>query len=280
MRKYKREMKYILWITLLTAINYSSVAQDENTRILNSYYTFEDGSSQLLYGDKVVLRKMPNTTSEALDTLFIGTEIKIIEKTEEIMLINGLESFWYKVKHGKKTGYILGGLIALDYREIDDIKYLVTMAGRGDQYFVRTRVLNPDETYFGHESSLNTNGFYLEVFNNRGIDGIGNMLVINLFAEACGVDGGTIYLFNDGQRLIDAIHLSSISDAGVFWFIESLTFPTDEDGFEGVVYYERTSGEYLDEELEITREVTKTAVLRWKDGQFFPNVKEIDFGND
>src|SRR5690606_24803699 len=107
---------------------------------------------QLLYGDRVVLRKEPNSTSEALDTLMIGEEIKIIDKTEETMFFNGLESNWYKVKHGKKNGYILGGLIALDHREIDDVKYLVTMATRDEQYFVRTRVLNPDKTYFGHES--------------------------------------------------------------------------------------------------------------------------------
>lgn len=274
-------MKLFLLLFCVTVnFVFHSFAQDEETRIIGSYYTFENGSTQLLYGDNVVFRKEPNASSEPIDTLFIGAEIKIIDKTEETMSINGIESNWYKVKNGKKTGYILGGLIALDHREIDGVKYLVTVASRDDRYFVRARVLNSDNTYYGHESSLNTNAFYLEVFDNRGIEGIGNMLVINLFAEACGVDGGAIYLFNDGARLIDAIHLASVSDAGVFWYNESLTFPTDEDGFEGVIYYERNSGEYLDEELEITREVTNTAVLRWINGAFYPNVDEIDFGNE
>lgn len=277
----KEIMKLFLLLTcVLLNLGSNLFAQNEETRIVSSYYTFENGSNQVLYGDNVVFRKEPNAASEPLDTLFIGTEIKIIDKTEETMSINGLESNWYKVKHGKQTGYILGGLIALDYREIDDVRYLVTVASREDRYFVRARVLNPDNTYYGHESSLNTNSFYLEVFDNRGLEGIGNMLVINMIAEACGVDGGAIYLFNDGTRLIDAIHLASVSDAGVFWYNESLTFPTDEDGFEGVVYYERNSGEYLDEELEITREVTNTAVLRWINGSFYPNVEEIDFGNE
>src|SRR5690606_20758930 len=119
-------------------------------------------------------RKEPNTNSEAKDTLSIGSEIKIVQKTEESMVFNGLESFWYKVKHGKQVGYILGALIALDSREIDDVIYLVTVASRDDRYFVRARVLNADNTYYGHESSLNTNAFYLEVFDNRGIEGIGN----------------------------------------------------------------------------------------------------------
>lgn len=270
----------ILLFCLLLAIVNGLKAQDENTRILSSNYTFETGSSQLLYGDRVVLRKEPNSTSEALDTLIIGTEIKIIEKTKETMFFNGLESNWYKVKFGKKSGYILGGLIALDHREIDDVKYLVTMAARDEQYFVRARVLNPDDTFFGHESNLNTDGFYLEVFDNRGLEGLGNMLVIELYAEACGVDGGAIYLFNDGLKLTDAIHIARVADGGAFWFNETLTFPTDEDGFEGVVYYERHSGETLDDDMEQTREVINTVVLRWKNGQFYPNVDEMDFGND
>jgi len=272
--------QYILLVGLLFNFVLATTAQDESNRIVSSYYIFENGSTEILYGDNVVLRKAPNANSDAIDTLSIGTEIKIIESTEEKMSINGLESFWYKVKHDKKTGYILGGLIALDHKEIDEVKYLVTMAGRGEEYFVRTRVLNPDNSYFGHESNLNTNGFYIEAFDNKGVEGIENMLVVNLFAEACGVDGGAIYLFNDGERLIDAIHLASVSDAGVFWFNESLTFPTDEDGFENMIFYERKSGEYLDEELEVTREVTNTVILRWQNGAFFPNINDIDFGND
>jgi hypothetical protein len=270
-------------ITIFYACLFSAFltqAQNQGTRIIGSYYSFEKGSTELLYGDNVVLRKEPNTSAPGLDTLFIGTEVKILEKTEETLLFNGFESPWYKVKHGKQVGYILGGLIALDHREIDDVKYLVTMARRNDQYFVRTRVLNPDETYFGHESSLNTDGFYLEVFGNRGLEGIGNMLVIELYAEACGVDGGAIYLFNDGIKLTDAIHIARVADGGAFWFNETITFPTDEDGFEGVVYYERHSGETLDDEMEQTREVINTVVLRWKNGQFYPNVDEMDFGND
>lgn len=271
---------YILLICSILTLTQIVNAQSEDMRIVSSYYTFESGSIQLLYGDKVVLRNAPNSVSEAIDTLSIGTEIKIIEKTEETMFINGLDSYWYKVKHGKKSGYILGGLIALHHIEIGDVKYLVNIAARGELYFVRARVLKSDNSFYGHESNLNTNGFYLEAFDNRGIEGIENMLVIQLNAEACGVDGGAIYLFNDGQRLIDAIHLASVSEAGLFWFNESLTFPTDEDGFENVVYYERKSGEYLDEELEITREVSNTVVLRWQNGTFFPNIDDIDFGND
>ena len=54
----------------------------------------------------------------------------------------------------------------------------------------------------------------------------------------------------------------------------------DEDGFEGVIYYERASGESLDEEMEQTREVINTVILRWKNEQITPNIEELDFGAD
>jgi len=135
-------------------------------------------------------------------------------------------------------------------------------------------------TYYGHESRVNTDAFYLEVYDNRGIKGIEDMICVNLYAEACGVDGGMVYLFNTGERLVEAIQLARVADGGSFWFHEKITFPSDEDGFEGLIYYERASGESLDEEMEQTREVINTVILRWKDEQIVPNIEELDFGND
>lgn len=251
--------------------------QDEDNRIVSVYYEFEEGSRELLYGDKVVLRKQASRDSEALDTLSIGTELLIIKRMQETIEVNGAESNWYKVKSGKKTGFVPGGLIALDHKEINNDQFLVILAGDKENPVVRCRVLKQDGNYYGHESQINTPVFYVEVFDDRGVDSIENMLCVNLFAEACGVDGGQIYLFNDGNRLIEAIQLSSISDAGVFWFNEKLTFPEDEYGYPGAILYEREVGEAMDEEMLWTRSVTHTLVLQWQNGQFTPNKKEMEF---
>jgi hypothetical protein len=276
----KREMKYIIIITILVSCIHASIAQDEETRIIGTYYSFEKGSTERLYGDNVVLRENPNSTAEAIDTLSIGAEVKIMEKTAETMQFNGLESFWYKVKYGKQIGYVLGGLIAFDSKEINGETYLVTMAEDELNIYVRCRLLKADNTYYGHESRISTNAFYLEAFDNRGIEGVESILCVNLFAEACGVDGGMIYLFSTGERLIEAMQLSRVADGGSFWFHEKVTFPNDEDGFEGVIYYERASGESLDEEMEQTRQVINTVILRWKNEQITPNIEELDFGAD
>lgn len=269
-------------------LSFSSIAQYEDQRIVSSYNEFEKGSTEYLYGNNVVFRSEPSSSSKALDTLSIDSEIEIVRKMDETSSLNGLDWNWYKVKIGRKTGFILGGLIALDRVRYDDCVYLVTMAGidrtyddyKYMEYKVRTRVVRADGEFYGHESQLNTNGFYLEASGNKGLEGIDNMLCINLYAEACGVDGGKIYLFNDGEKLYEALQLSVVSDAGAFWYSETVIFPEDEEGWEGIVRYEREHGVPMDEEYNWTKSTIHTLNLVWENGQFTPNIKEFEFGED
>lgn len=278
----------IVFLLSILLLRCSAFAQSEDQRIVRPDYEFEKGSTELLYGDNVVFRSEPSSSSDAIDTLLIGTEVKIIEKSDAKSSINGLEWNWYKVKVGRKTGYILGGLIALDHLHFDDAVYLVTMAGvnrRDDDfeyidYKVRTRVLGPTYEYYGHESKLNTDVFYIEATGNRGIEGIGHIFVINLYAEACGVDDGQIYLFNDGLRLIEALRLSVVSEAGAFWYSETVIFPEDEGGWDGVVQYKREYGEPKDEDYNWTKAVVHTLNLKWENDHFTPNIQEFEFGED
>lgn len=278
----------VLLIVLTWVISSSLLAQKPDQRIVHPYYEFEKGSTEYLYGDNVVFRSKPSSSSDALDTLFIGSEVEIVQKMDETSSLNGLDWNWYKVKVGRKTGYILGGLIALDRVLHDDVVFLVTLAGIEQksndytytEYRARTRVLRADSEYYGHESKLNNESFYVEAFGNKGLEGIDNMLRIHLFAEACGVDGGQIYLFNTGDRLVEAANLSSIGDGGIFWFIESLTFPDDERGYSGAVIYEREHGEAMDEEGDWTKATTHRLVLKWEDDHFTPNIEEFEFGED
>ena len=267
--------------TLIITLLLSFTAFGQDTRYIYPDFEFEKGSSELMYGDNVVLRARPSKDSKALDTLSIGDAVTIVKKVDETMQFNGLESSWYKVKHGRTTGYVLGGLIALDNVKIQGDTYLVIYAGRGEEYILnaRCRVLKPNGDYYGHEVYLNTSAFSIEAFDNRGIEGIENMLAINLLAEACGVDGGTTYLFNNGKRLIEAIHVSSVGDGG-FWFSETLTFPGDADGYEGIIQYERETGEPVNDEMTWSRSVVHHIILHWEDDHFEPNIKELDFGDE
>ncbi len=258
-------------------------AQEDDVKIIFSDHEFEPGTEERMYGDRVVFRKKPDTESNALDTLAIGATVEIVKKVDETIVINGLECNWYKVKYNGKSGYVPGGFIALDHKTVGAYTYLVIYAGSDDpaefyeKRMVRCRVLEESGNYFGHEIGVYNTSFYLEAFENRGVKGIQGIVCINLVAEACGVDGGEIYLFNDGERLVKVIELSSVADGGVFWYNESITFPEDGYWGENILYFEREYGEMVDEELNLTKATLFGLPLEWKDGVLFPDVETIDF---
>ena len=74
--------------------------------------------------------------------------------------------------------------------------------------------------------------------------------------------------------------VSSVVDGGAFWFDETLTFPNDENGNEGIIVYEREHGEVMDDEMTWERSVTNRVFMKWQEGEFTPNVRELDFDQD
>lgn len=275
-------MKALLTILLL-AITIVSKAQGDESRYLQVEFEFEEGSEELLYGDNVVLRKKANKDSKSLDTLSIGDKVTIVEMSNETVTVNGLESNWYKVKtNSGKMGYIAGGLISMDHQSIGEDTYLIILAGNSeseDPYSrkVRCRVLSNNGEFHGKELELTTWSFTMQVYDDREMEGVKNMVRINMMAEACGMQGSDIYLFNDGEKLIKAIELNNVSEAGLFWYDEMIKFPDETYWGSNTCYYERELGEYINEELNISKAVTYGIPITWDNGAFSPNPKEIDF---
>jgi len=263
----------LLAFALIANLSFSQ-HEYEGKRILDPWFEFEAGSTEILYGDNVVLRKKPDSEAKALDTLSIGTRVTIIENTKEPIVINGKESMWYEVKTPKGKGFIAGGLIALDSREIDGGLYLVIIAEANEQFKFRARYLKEGD-FYGKEGNLGLSSFTLDVFDGQGVEGIESMLVIDYFAESCGADGGYTYLFNDGKRLINAIHCAEVGDGG-FWFSEKLTFP-NERGWGSHIDYEREIGKPMNDEYTWYQSQKDVLVLEWKGDHFEPNVDEFDF---
>jgi len=269
-------MNYLTLIAgLLLALQ--SFAQDYYAQMgVSGYYgQFQENTTQLLYGDNVVLRKKPTADAKAIDTLSIGSEVTIIKNTEEKITVNGRVSNWYQVKTDKGSGYIAGGLIAQDSKEHNGGTYLVITAGPENEQKFRVRYLK-DGDYYGKEGSLGNSQFQLKVNGSRGVQGLEGMLIIQLFSEACGHDGGQHYIFNDGERLYNAIHCSSVAEGGVFWFTEELEFP-DEREWGDHITYKREFGESVDEVNNHSRSVVNTVIMNWNGEGFTPNIHEMVF---
>lgn len=263
-------MKFLHYFLLcLSAFAYGQSEQDD---YILEQHTFEKGSVQYLFGDRVVLRIGPSKESASVDTLSIGSAVKIVEKTDQYGQMGGMDWCWYKVKAGKKNGYILASLISFTSEATIGGRYLVSMRRADETAFARYRFLKDDGQFLEGESELNTWKFEFEVHDNRGIEGIQNMLYIDYFAEACGIDGGGIYIFNDGHSLIEALRVASVADGGAFWFTEELIFPNDEEGLEGTIQYRRESGESMDEDMNWIEIQATIFNLHWGDGKLYPEI--------
>jgi len=232
------------------------------------------GATHYLFGDQVKFRSLPNLNSEVLELLKIGTPIQILEKSEETLNYKGLTSHFYKVQYKNQVGYILGGLLSLEKKETDTTLYLFTYQRTDDQdHLIIRQVDKTTATYTEMSTPLNTSDIYIEWTKNKGLVGIDHILFINYLASACGVDGGGIYYFQFNNKLKKVFEFSQISDAGVYWFSEQLTFPEEENGVSGKIVYQKEVGTYKDETGNWTEVTTTSRELEWKDGQIVPDVK-------
>ncbi|WP_299781524.1 SH3 domain-containing protein [uncultured Formosa sp.] len=249
-------------------ITYLSHSQDIDYN--NTYSDFEKGKDYYLFGNDVAFRTQPDTKSKAIDLLKIGSEIQIIEKSEKTVVYNGLPSNYYKVKYKGQLGYVLGALISLGKKEMGKSKYFYTYGKKDDSYYIIIRHLNEQLQIEEVVTDLRSNDFSLEVYGNKGIEGIDNIIFVNYLAEACGVEGGGVYFFEVNGTMKKVFTISQISDAGVYWFFEELIFPNDENGVKGKIVYKKESGTYQDEETNWVEINKVSRELEWKDGQILP----------
>jgi hypothetical protein len=259
----------ILTALFIVLINFSF---SQEIKYHNPNFDFENGKKYFLFGNDVKFRKLPELASETIDLLKIGTEIEIIEKTESTLNYNGIKSPFYKVKHKNNIGYILGGLISLEKKEINSSKYFFSYEKDKETYSILIRHLNLNSEFIESKSILSTNEFLIDIYNHKGIEDIDHILFINYLAEACGVDGGGIFFFKTKSELIKVLEISQVSDAGVYWVEEKLIFPNDKNGVKGKIVYQKEIGNYEDEDTNWI-EIRKTSrELEWKNGVLYPNL--------
>ncbi|MEH6536768.1 MAG: hypothetical protein V7719_10265 [Psychroserpens sp.] len=69
-------------------------------------------ASQYLLGDDVAMRDCASVHCEKVATINIGTNVRLLAKSEIPQTINGVTSRFYKIKMGPQVGWIWGGLVS------------------------------------------------------------------------------------------------------------------------------------------------------------------------
>mgnify|MGYP002619662311 CR=1 FL=1 len=264
-------MRSILFLMLITP----SLFFGQEFNIHGPFSGLKNGNYHL-FGDNVKFRTAPDPDSEVIGLLKFGEEVEITAKTLVKSSFNGIEYPFYKVKYEGQEGYINGGLLSPEKVSTEKNNYLFSLKKNDYEYFLILRYLDSHNEIKEIETALYTNEFTIKTYNNKGLEGVEEIIYIDYFAEACGVNGGGIYFFRIKDTLSKVIEITQISDAGVFWNFEELIFPDDENGVSGKIIFEHEKGIYKDEEgswMQITKNIMQ---LEWKNGKLspLPNIYE------
>lgn len=269
-------------IVIFLLIVFINLGYSQDLKYLEYNKEFEVNQLVYLFGDNVKLRKSASTDSEIITLLKIGEPLKIIEKSTESFIYNGIDSPWYKVEYNKQQGYIVGGLISITEKKNEDVRFLFGFEIENSKLYILTRVLtNTSSEYLENKSEFKGDNylFVIHLYDNKGVEGINNILFINYIPESCGANSGGYYLFLDDDGLYKVLDLSSNADIG-FWESEILIFPNDPNGEKDKIIFFKEDGQYPgDEESDDDPIWEKTSSikidLKWVDSKISPNPRTV-----
>ena len=225
-----------------------------------------------IFANDVKFRKEPDTDSDVIDLLKIGTKIKIIEQSELTQEFDGIKSNWYKIEFNGKTGYVLGALISMQNLTTTDNKNLYFQIKSDENGRISVKIRHKlNETEY-KESTFGLIGyeFSVNLLNNNGLQNVKNIIAINYLSEACGVEGGVSYIFWDGNDLKHIADLSSISEAGMFYYQEKFVFPNQPQGVNDKLVYEVERGTIEDEETNWVKTYKEKREYVWTGTKLVP----------
>lgn len=258
--------KQMLSILTFLAICLFTRAQ-EKMYVFDDHNGLESGQIVYLFGDQVQLRESPDTNSKVLKTLPIGTHMVVLQQHVHSWRYKGMDHPFYKVDYKGTEGYVLGGLLAIEKKTINNVVHLFGRARTGDEDYLLIRTLHGNGSFTEKSTRLVNNHFYLTDLGTKGLADVEGILLVDYFAEACGVEGGAIYLFQHQGQLQQVARLSRVSDGGIYYKNEEFIFPEDSQGLAGKIRYKKEMGEYLDEAANWKKTSVETKELVWSNSK-------------
>jgi hypothetical protein len=207
----------------------------------------------------------------------------MLEKTDAITTLRGMESSWYKIKAGALTGWVWGGFIT-EYAEGSnkdpDVKFLYAFShctekkmddGYGHTYtqrktYMQVRAVKNNVQLDKLVFEMNASYFQPYIFGNKGIEGVDDILAVGEPCEGgCGCSGWDHYIFWNGATLNYVIAVGGTAD-GSFSEGDGIIFPSDMGGEKGFI---QVAGNFIDtsyhynEHGDVMRRVITNTYYTW-----------------
>jgi len=191
-------------------------AQDKEVEF-DVYTNSAAKASQYLLGDDVAFRDCASVQCEKLTTLKIGTNVRLLAKSETPQTINGITSRFYKIKMGPQVGWIWGGLISQKtmVSQINpEIKFVFGEAGvdyKGYKRFQIRAVKNGKEIDKIFVKSETLNHDLVSIINKQdNTYGTDVITLCNPDAESCDVNSSNSYIVFKNNKLMQTTTLVAL----------------------------------------------------------------------
>lgn len=220
-----------------------------------------------IFANMAYVRKMPSTKSALVDSIPMGTPIRFLENGGyNAMQLRGMYLPWYKiayeVNNQQKTGYIWIGLVSLD-KKVDPATgntflYGIAWHNNEENYdWVEAKVFDKNQQLIAKSSFANYRGEQSyttsELIDSENLKDSKLIYNVNFSGEACGIPTTNYGFAWDGMDLNVLPKISSVSDAGVYYYSEELEFPKKHKMGNQLIIKKMEEGEVIDdtkEELE------------------------------
>lgn len=236
---------FIFSILLIIIIMTDGFSQSE--KIFGYYLELQKGDTVFAFS-QTTLKLDPNINSKTISSLAMGDTLIVDSIYAERNFGTIVKPEFYKVKSGSKEGFIERSDVSICKLQMESGFLLANQFSFSDTSdILRLKVADNLVTKNIYDLNLIGHEYSIFITDNKGLDGISNIISIDYFSEACGMEGGITFLTWDKEKLVELIHLSSVSEAGIFYFNEKLIFPNDSDGLPKKIIYQSEHGETIDE---------------------------------
>ncbi len=244
---------------------------------LNPYEGFAKGDTIYAYEDNIPMYSGPNTMSKLVTEIRLNQVITIASAREQDFSIAYNSNEFLHVNFKGKKGFIQRKHLAakqLKYAPSKTLMLFQFALNSDRQHELRYSEYSNNELVLTMALTMFSNACNVSLEDTHGLDSVTAFLVVDHFAEACGVNGGLdYYTWNPGELSLMAT-LFEVGDGGVYSLQERLVFPTDPGGLPDKVIFEASEENVYDEETEWISTLNTRRVYQWVYGNLYPEFKK------
>lgn len=268
-----RAQNYI-FIVVFFFLNNFSFAQ-ESEKVFGVYEPIKKGEKVYVFDETCALKAEANLSSKTLMEIPLGEALNLETDyliKENLRVIN---SPFVKVRFRGKTGYVHSSSLAFEklVYEKEETSFLFQLSSPKDTiHGITIKEVYANKTVLNEvKEPLPAESFSIYLSDNKGLTDVEKLLIIDFYAEACGMNGGIAYYSWSPSKLALIANLVALFDADVYAKEEKLIFPTDEGGKGGTVLFYSETNELVDEATEWINKTVVTRTYQWKDGALLPS---------